>query len=308
MEQNPNNNWVAERLSALQPEWNRAIHSGAAKTRLHARLTEEKRAWLSPATRIATAGTVALLVVIAAALPQGRALAQEIWYRMFVRSFDVVRLDLSRLPLSTSVTTNGMQQVAGNVDDAARLAGYRPVLRSEAVSEMAVTGPIQIRQVVRVREVNAALLRAGVRDVTAPQEWEGVTISTEISPMVIAEYRDGVQVTQALPMPLQFPASFPLAQFAEVAFRCTGIPAWQARAMGERFARNPSWLFDIPEDEVVHIEEVVLSGAINGLLIEDPNENGNSRVAILFGTPDRIFAVSSSSRELTIQAARSLVK
>jgi hypothetical protein len=261
---------------------------------------------MSPATRIATASAVALLVMIAAALPQGRVLAQEIWYRMFVRSFDVVRVDLSRLPLSTSITTNGLRQAAGGLEEAARLAGYRPVLRAEDPAELAVLGPIQIRQVVRVQEVNAALIRAGVHDVTAAAEWEGVTISTEISPMVIAEYRDGVQIIQALPMALQFPAGFPLARFAEVAFRCTGIPFWQARTLAEKFAKNPSWLLDIPEDEVVNLEEVVLWADTNGLLIEDPKESGSSRVTILFGTPERIFAVSGNSRDQAMQVARSL--
>jgi hypothetical protein len=76
--------------------------------------------------------------------------------------------------------------------------------------------------------------------------------------------------------------------------------------MGEKFAANPAWLLDIPEDEVVHIEEVRLRAG-GGLLVEDPIEGGGGRVTVLFSTADRIFAISSGSREESIRIANSLL-
>jgi hypothetical protein len=127
-----------------------------------------------------------------------------------------------------------------------------------------------------------------------------------IGPMVIAGYKDEVQIVQAKPIELDVPADFPLAKFAEAAFRCAGMSWWQARAMGEKFAANPAWLLDIPQDEVVNIEEFQLRASA-GLLVEDPIEGGGSRVTVLFGTADRIFAISSGSREDSIRIANSLL-
>jgi hypothetical protein len=255
---------------------------------------------------VAAAAIFAILV----ALPQGRMLAQEILFRWFVRSFDVVRLDLSRIPLKASITANG-GGTAVNLDEAERLAGYRPILPprqvvGEAPTQMFVIGSIGIRQRVSVREFREALAAAGASDVPVPSEWEGVTLRTNIAPMVIAAYPGEIQVVQSKPIELLAPAGFPLARLAEAAFRCAGISAPKARAMGEKYAANPAWLLDVPENEVVQVEEIRL-GMGSGLLIEDPAEQRGERITILFSTDERVFAVIGNSREQCIRIANSLL-
>jgi hypothetical protein len=305
MEKHSPSEWVAGRIQTLKPEWR--PNPDWAKTRLTARLEERpsRRGWI-----VATAAATVMLAILVAA-PQSRALARELWYRILLRSFDAVRVDLSRVPLSVSITSNDVQQTAATLEHAEQLAGFRPMLPprgllADSPAQTVVTSPISVRQVVRVRELEAGLAEAGANEVPVPAEWEGVTLQMSIGPLVIAEYNGEVQIVQAKPIELQVPADFPLEKFAEAAFRCAGMSWWQARAMGEKFAANPAWLLDIPEDEVVQIEEVPLRAG-GGLLVEDPIEGGGWRVTVLFSTADRIFAVSSGSREQSIRIANSLL-
>ena len=76
--------------------------------------------------------------------------------------------------------------------------------------------------------------------------------------------------------------------------------------MGEKFARNPAWLLDIPEDEIVTVQEVQLGG-VTGMLVDEPAEAEGSRVTVLFGTSNRIFAVVSNSRQRSLEVAKSLL-
>ncbi len=301
-----NSDWVAARLAAAKPEW--TPNPTWARTRVEARTNERPRSsnrkWA--ATAAAAFATFAIFIL----LPQGRAVAQDIWYRLFFRGFDAVRVDLSRVPLSTSITTNGMEVKVQTEQEASLKAGYPVHLPPRNLlldpPELAVTGPIVVKQIVQVQDLRAALAKAGATDVQVPDEWQGRELRIGIGPMVIAGYRDDVQVIQAQPMELHVPADFPLLRFAEAAFRCTGLSWWQARAMAEKFAANPAWLLDIPQDEVVNVEEIHLRKGIPAVLVEDPAEEAKERATVLFATPDRIFAVSSSSRERSIRVANSL--
>jgi len=113
MDMHPENAWVAARLAALTPTWNpdpvraRAAVDGAAPSRRRA-----------PAYRFAA--VAAVLVAVACLAPTGRALAQELWYRLFVTRITVVRMDLSKIPLDTNVRLFGGPVGAGSVADSAR--------------------------------------------------------------------------------------------------------------------------------------------------------------------------------------------
>lgn len=306
MEQNSNSEWVAGRLALVKPTWQ--PNADRARTQLRARPEQPfgRRRW------IAAAATVAFILVVLAAVPQSRAVAQDLWYRMFfVRRFEAVRLDLSRIPLKASITSNGLAQKFATLEEAERKAGFRPMVPPPDVAgrsqgEFAVTGPIGVRQVVDLPALRAALDQAGAREVQLPAEWHGVTLRMDLGPMVFSGYEGEIQIVQARPIELHVPSGFPLAKFAETAFRCAGIPEWQARAMGEKFARSPAWLLDLPDDEVGHIEEIALRVG-SGLLVEDTLEGGGSRATIMFGTAERIFAISSPSGQLSIRIANSLL-
>jgi hypothetical protein len=304
MEPNSRNEWVAGRLAATKPEWDPNLTW--ARTRLHGSMEtpRHRRGWAAAAL------AAAAMLTIFVALPQGSMLAQDLLFRWFVRSFDVVRLDLSRIPMKASIASSG-GGTALNLDEAERLAGYRPILPSHQVvggapTQIFVTGSIGIQQRVSVREFREALEAAGAGELQVPLEWEGVTLRTDIAPLVIAGYPGEIQVVQSKPMELKAPAGFPLARLAEAAFRCAGVSAPKARAMGEKYAANPAWLLDVPEDEVIRVEEIRM-GMGSALLFEEPTEQEAERITVLFSTDERVFAVIGNSRERCIRIANSLL-
>jgi hypothetical protein len=295
--------WVAEKLEAVRPEWRPDV--GRARALLargdFARGRGHGWAWV--------AATAACLVAMAIAMPEGRLMAQSLWYRFVVRSFAVVRLDLSRVPLESSISSNGAARSVNGMEEAAQLAGFQPLSLAECgPGQSVVTGPMHVTQVVRVAALREALRKVGALDVDVPDAWEGLELHMDLGPMVITEYRGDAQVIQSRPIALHVPSGLPFERFAEAAFRSAGVAAWQASLMASKFARNPAWLLDVPEGEAVVVEEVAI-GASQGLLVEDPKEDKGSRVAVMFGTygtKARIFAVSSDSRELSLRLARSI--
>ena len=127
METNHEDRWVANRLATIEPQWSPNLARG--RELLDARMAARRRSWTWMAT---TAATAAVCIAVLA-LPATRALAQELWYRFVLNRVDVVRLDLSKLPLQMQVTTNGVEQRVQNVDEAERKAGFRPYLDRKSV-------------------------------------------------------------------------------------------------------------------------------------------------------------------------------
>ncbi|HEY1495699.1 MAG TPA: hypothetical protein VGF49_14200 [Candidatus Solibacter sp.] len=304
MEPNHEDRWVAERLAMLEPEWQPDFAHGRA-------LLDEGLAKRRGARRwMVAAAAAAALCVAAVALPQTRAFAQQLWYRVVLHRIDVVRLDLSDLPLHAEINMKGPSEAARDLDDAERKAGFRPYLPADGVvtgaAALTIVPRLDVAQTIHVREVEAALRKVGAGDVQVPAEWEGVQLRTEIGPMVAADYPDDVQVLQARPIELSIPPGFPLERFAEVAFRSLGVSVWEARALAQKFVRNPGWLLDVPPDEVVNIQEVPLRSG-TALVIEDFDDQGKlERVTVIRSTSQRIYTVSTKNRELGIRIAGAL--
>ena len=304
METNHEESWVASRLAAIEPPWSPNLERG--RELLNARLAGRRQSWTWMATAAATVGVCVLALV----LPQTRALAQELWYRFVLNRVDVVRLDLSKLPLHMEVTTNGLEQSVQNMDEAERKAGFKPYLPSPGIlfasPRITVTGPMSVVQTIHVRDIESALGKMRASDVQVPAEWEGVQLRTEIGPMVQADYPDSVQILQARPSELSVPSGFALERFAELAFRSIGVSLWEARAMARKFAANPPWLLDVSPDAVVNVQEVALR-ASPALLIEEFDEQGVvKRATVTWTTSERMCSVSSKSRELSIKIADNL--
>ena len=221
----------------------------------------------------------------------------------------VVRLDLSRIPLDTSVRTDGMTLDASSPDDAARKAGYAPfVLPVDAVGTaptLRVVGRIDATQTIRTPQIEAALRREGVTDVVVPPEWNGLALRASIGPIVAATYPGEIEILQAPPVRLETPASFPLARFVATVFRAAGLPPHEANRLGAEFAAHPAWLLDVPADDAAVVETVSLPGG-SGLLIEDPDESGGARVTVIVSRPARIYSVSSPSRAESLRLAAML--
>jgi len=301
MESNHEDLWVANRLATIEPQWSPNLARGRAL--LDARLESRRsHSWTWLAASVATAA----VCIAVLAFPGTRAIAQEFWFRFILNRVDVVRLDLSKLPLHIQVTTNGLEQSVQNVDDAERKAGFRPYLPSpgtlDANPDITVTGPILVEQTIRVRDIESALGEVGASDVHVPAEWEGVQLRSEIGPMVAENYADNVRILQARPIELSIPSGFELEHFAAVAFRSIGVSSWESRAIAQKFAAHPSWLLDIPPHAVVNVQEVAL-GAGPALLIEDFDEK---RTTVFWSTSERMYSVSSKNRELSVKIANAL--
>jgi len=305
METNHEDHWVADRLAAIEPQWSPNLARG--RELLNARLDGRRsHSW----TWLAAAAATAAVCVVVFAFPGTRAIAQEFWFRFILRRADVLRLDLSKLPLHMQVTTNGLEQSVQNVDDAESKAGFRPYLPSHGVldesPDIVVTGPILVEQTIHVRDIESALGEVGASDVQVPAEWEGVQLRSEIGPMVEENYADNVRILQARPVELSIPSGFELEHFAEVAFRSIGVSSWESRAMAQKFAAHPAWLLDITPDAVVNVQEVALHTG-PALLIEDLDEKGAVKQAtVVLSTSERMYSVSSRIRELSIKIANTL--
>lgn len=304
METNHEDQWIANRLATLEPHWSPNLSRGRAL--LDAKLEKRHHSlrW------IGIAAACAAVCVAVLALPATRALAQELWDRFILNRVDVVRLDLSKLPLQLQITTNGLEQSVQNTDEAESKAGFRPYLPSSdilhATPEISVTGPILVEQTIHVRQIESALVRVGTSDVRVPAEWEGIQLRTQIGPMVELNYPDGVHILQARPFELSVASGFPLEHLAEVAFRSIGVSSWEARAMAQRFAANPAWLVDLPPDVVVNIQEVSLQAG-PAMLIEEIDDRGAvKRVTVVRSTSERMYSVSSGNRELSVKIADTL--
>src|ERR1035437_151790 len=304
MENNHEDRWVANRLATIEPQWSPNLARG--RELLDARLAGRRHSW----TWMAAAAATAAVCVAMLSFPGTRALAQELWFRFVLNRVDVVRLDLSKLPLHMQVTTNGLEQSVQNMDEAERKAGFRPYLPSPGVLDanpgITVSGPISVEQTIHVRDIESALGKVGANDVLVPAEWEGVQLRSEIGPMVAANYPDNIHILQARPIELSVPSGFALEHFAEVAFRSVGVSLWEARAMAQKFAAHPAWLLDIPPDAVVNVQEVALRAG-PALLIECVDEKSAvKRATVVRSTSERMYSVSSGNRELSMKIANYL--
>jgi hypothetical protein len=240
------------------------------------------------------------------AMPQGRAIAQEVWFRLFLNRIDVIRVDLSDAPFQTNLMGSGQRVVAGLAEAEAQ-AGFRPHLPLPGswpgTPAMSVIGAMSIEQTIRTPELRSALARAGASDVVVPDEWDQVTVRARIGPLVAADYPGEIQILQSKPVEVFLPSGFPLAQFAETTFRSLGLSWWEARALARRYVSQPSLLLGIPADEVARIAEVSLRWG-SGLLVEEFKDDGGvERVTLVFGTKDGIYAVMSPSREACLKIA-----
>jgi hypothetical protein len=303
METNHEDRWVANQLATIEPQWSPNLARG--RELLDARLAGRRHSW----TWMAAAATAAVFVAMLT-LPGTRALAHELWCRFVLNRVDVVRLDLSKLPLHMQVTTNGLEQSVQDLEEAERNTGFKPYVPSLSVLHtnpgITVTGPISVEQRIHVRDIESALVKVGASDVQVPAEWEGIQLRTQIGPMVELNYPDRVHVLQARPIELLVPSGFPLEHFAEVAFRSIAVSSWEAHAMAQRFAANPAWLLDLPPDAVVNIQEVSLQAG-PAMLIEEVDDMGAvKRVTVVRSTSERMYSVRSGNRELSMKIADAL--
>jgi hypothetical protein len=303
--------WTAARLAAVKPAWEPDLVR--ARMLVRPPSTDRRRG------PIYAAAVAAATVVAAFASPSGRALAQDLWYRVYASRIAVVRLDLSHNPLETSIRSNDKAVGVDSIEQAAAVAGFRPYLPVIAglpgPPVLNVLGRIEMHQTIRVQRLSAALAAVGASDLDVPAEWEGVRLRAEIGPIVAARYLDrsagpahDVEILQMPAVRLEMPADFPLARLAEIVFRSGGSSWWEARRLGEEYADNPAWLFDVPAGAPVTVEEVALprGKALLVQYLDDDDDPGSTRSLVLLGRPSRLYGITASDRELALRVAAAL--
>jgi len=292
-----------DRLAVLEPGWNPEL--ARAHTVLQDRLVSRR-----PLSWIWAPVAVVAVCFVLAVIPQTRAAAQEAWARWTMGRFDVIRVDLSKLPVQTHVTMNGPLPQRVSLEEATKAAGFTPYLPESGVAagvpELMVIAPVTVDQTVRVADLQAALRSVGAADVQVPASWDGALLRTEIGPMVGADYPDGTEVLQVRPIAFYAPAGFALNTFAEVAFRAVGLSARDARAAGLAFAIHPAWLLDIAKDEPVELQDLSLRNGKALLIEEFGGEPAQRRTTILRNTTDRMFVIAAKTREIAVAVAESL--
>jgi len=182
MELNRPDRWIADRLSALEPEWRPDFVRG--RKLLDAGLSKRAHPRNRTAGMVVTAAVV--LGLAAVAIPQSRALAQQLWYHLILKRADVVRVDFSDLPLHAQVTVGGAPQVARSLEAAAEAAGFQPYLPSTGVllstPSISIMGPVFVELTIHVGDLQAALRKVGAGGVQVPPEWEASGCAPVLAP------------------------------------------------------------------------------------------------------------------------------
>ncbi|MER3545981.1 MAG: hypothetical protein C4311_15660 [Chloroflexota bacterium] len=257
-------------------------------------------------------GSLAALLIFAflLSLEPVRAAAGEILGIFRVRKFAVVPFDPNQVQLngevfsaninqllSDSVTVlkePGPPQSVASAAEASALAGI-PVRLPATLPDWAST-QLDIRveegmaaQIVVDRARAQALLDlAGLSDVQLPQALDGATVTIEVPPVVIAQYRrpqigpGGAFVLTQLRSPtVNLPPGVNLAQLGEASLRLLGLSPEEAR----QFSRSIDWsstlVIPLPTD-ITAFRDVSVDG-VSGVLITErsTSERGYARHSIL---------------------------
>lgn len=301
METNNEMNWVDERLTVLEPAWRADLGRGGELLNAGLRRRAPFRVWIPAAAAAA--------VCIALALPQTRAVAQQLWNHVFLNRVEVVRVDFSKLPLDSHITMGGIT-VARDVEDAGRMAGFLPFVPvSDALSgvpSLAVLEKMEVNQIVHVDRLRAALQKARAGDVRVPAEWEGARLSYSVGPIVSLEYAGGVEISETNPIDFSIPAGFPLQRLAELALRGMGVSEREAGEMARKFSANPSMLLEAPASSTADVEQIVLRSGPAVMIQEFQRDGSVDHVTVIRTTGDRIYSVETKSRQQALEIGDAL--
>jgi hypothetical protein len=282
--------WIDERLRALTVD-ERPVDAARARQRLHE--VEAARQRRNRQLLIGAAGACLLLLM----LPWPRALAHQLWDFLVIERVQVLHGGGEDLP--ESVTAGLMMEAQGieqssvrDEDEVERLAGFRPSLPPPGLLKGAPRLSIVKSVTLATRPLNTAavqqaLTAAGIADIRVPKEWEGVTLSVEAGPVVIAEYED-VEISQSEAFKLHMPAGFQFRHFMEMAFRLFGQSSEDAIRLSQKLETNPALVMHFPKDEPVRdfpsrVGQVSIVG----------RPDGPDGICIFWNTADRIYVVSA---------------
>jgi hypothetical protein len=136
--------------------------------------------------------------------------------------------------------------------------------------------------------MSRALATAGATDLTVPKEWEGLTLTAEAGPVVVAAYGD-VEIMQSTAFRMNTPPGFEFGRFMEMAFRVFGRGAAEAKSLGAKFEANPALVLHFPERAPVR--DVALRAG-TGIIVGDLD--GDDPICFFWNTADRLYIVTAS--------------
>ena len=220
-----------------------------------------------------------------------------------LKRFEILRVDpagMNRLPPSLRaifVDPVPDAEPVASLNEAAVRAGFTPRLPTPATPlQFGVTDPVHVEARIEIAALNQALRDGTVTNVTAPQDWEAVTIGIEQGRGVLADYGDFL-IVQAPPLSLNTPSGFPLDQFLEILLRVVGINAADARVLGQKFAADPAVFFPIPIRYEMDIHQVPLKSG-SGLLLQNASKIGD--LALVWSTADHVYFLTGGLTETQI--------
>lgn len=294
-------------LLAPPPDWRPDANAARLRFEERARRPRARQQMLMPVATVAALG-----LVIAALSADVRVAAQQMWQWITVGRIEVVRVNFDDLPdEARSLFAQQLNEVepphpVATVDEAKSSAGFIPRLPSASLlpgePKLSVMGPMIHGTVIRVADIELALRRAGVTDHVVPRTWDGAKLEFRIGSAVFAEWPE-VMLIQALPPSYSVSAGVDLGEFATTILRALGMPRNAAERFGRRMRETPSVLCGIGLEDNAAISEVKLRRGY-GTLIENFGDDGKvARVELLWGTGDRLYALSGAT---SVDVAKSI--
>lgn len=306
--------WVMKQTAYLDPPAGWRPDSASALRRFHARIETDRprRAswrWLIWAAAAVLAGAVIVL------LPAGRGVAQQLWQFLTVRQVAFIRVNEwpEGVP-SPKVNLIGLPIPpipARDVNEAGARVHFNPRLPYQVLSgspRLSTTFSLAAGTVVKVADLELALNKAGVTDLTVPPQWEGAQLALHTSAIVIAEWPDIVLV-QSLPLTLTAPPGFDFGAYSALILRVVGVSPGDAQRLAQRVGTAPPWLAPISPWiwERATIEEIDLNSGPATMLLETGDDGGVKRISMIWSVPDRVYLLSGKlSRELAIATANAV--
>jgi len=238
--------------------------------------------------------------------------AQRYWTLTSLKAVQVVRLDLDKAwseiesfrakPISDPLDV----ETGLSVEEASRKAGFAVRLpRANTFSQgpaMSVWHGTSYALTLHAGDLRKALARHGIADEPVPDVWDGKVIQARVGPLAIAEWKDH-SLTQWSALHIASPEGVDFRVVARMALRIAGMQKGEA----ERHAGNLSWLFGIPRDEAVTLREVTLRHGKGMLLVDYNEKDAAERGALIWNTPDRVFALSGPPDEQFLIAVANAV-
>lgn len=308
--------WVVKQTAYLDPPAGWRPDSASALRRFQARIETDRphaRSW----HWLVWAAAAALVCAVSVLVPAGRGVAQQLWQFLTVRQVAFIRVN----PWPDGVPSPAVKLIslpippvpARDVNEAGARVHYNPRLPYQVLSgtpRLSTTFSVSAGTVVKVADLELALRKAGVTDLTVPPQWDGAQLALHTSAIVIAEWPD-IVFAQSLPLTLTVPPGFDFAAFSALVLRVVGVGPDEARRLAQRMGTTPLWLAPITSElsdaARATIEEIDLNSGPATMLQEAGFYGAADRITIVWSVPDRVYSLSGKlSRELAIATANAV--